>query len=271
MPELPEVETTRLGIAPHISGKKVQQLIVRERQLRWPVPRGLAQKLQQQELFSVQRRAKYLLFYFEPGCVIWHLGMSGSMRILKQPDAPEKHDHVDLIMNDNTCLRFRDPRRFGSIHYTSKPISEHKLLRHLGPEPLSTDLTADYLYALSRGRKQAVKTFIMDSKVVVGVGNIYASEALFESGIHPKRPAGMISLQRYQQLTMAIQSVLDKALKKGGTTLRDFVGSSGEPGYFRHELNVYDREGEKCKACKNQIKLIRLGQRSTYYCSNCQH
>ncbi len=270
VPELPEVETTRRGIAPPLLGKKIRQLIVRERRLRWPVSSRLAKRLQQQQLLSVGRRGKYLLFQLDSGCIIWHLGMSGSMRILPRPGAPEKHDHVDLIMDDGTCLRFRDPRRFGSIHYTSKPVDEHKLLRHLGPEPLSAALTAEYLFMKSRGRKQAIKHFIMDSKTVVGLGNIYASEALFASGIHPKRQAGRVASGRYAGLVRAIHAVLTQAMEKGGTTLRDFTDSRGRPGYFRHELAVYDRKDESCRVCRRPIKHLRLGQRATYYCGGCQ-
>ncbi|MGI9229816.1 MAG: bifunctional DNA-formamidopyrimidine glycosylase/DNA-(apurinic or apyrimidinic site) lyase [Gammaproteobacteria bacterium] len=270
MPELPEVETTRLGIASHLNGKRVKQFIIRERRLRWPVANGLGNKLCGQTLHGIDRRAKYLLFNFDRGCLIWHLGMSGSMRIVTEPGEPGRHEHVDLLMHDDTCLRFRDPRRFGSIHYTGKPVQQHKLLRHLGPEPLSAELTAAYLYRRARGRKQKIKTFIMDSKIVVGVGNIYASEALFESGIHPGRRADQISLERYAGLAGAIQSVLTRALAKGGTTLRDFVDSNGEPGYFSLELAVYDRGGEPCRVCGRAIRQLRLGQRSTYYCGHCQ-
>ena len=270
MPELPEVETTRLGVMPHLCGKRVRQFIVREHRLRRPVAGGIAGKLRGQTLLEVGRRGKYLLFGFEQGCLIWHLGMSGSMRIFSAPAEPGPHDHVDLLMHDNTRLRFRDPRRFGSIHYTAGPPRRHKLLRHLGPEPLSADLTAEYLYRRSRGRRQKIKPFIMDSGIVVGVGNIYASEALFESGIDPRRCAGRISLARYGKLTAAIRSVLARAVAKGGTSLRDFVGSGGEPGYFRLELAVYDRADEPCRACGRAIRQIRLGQRSSYYCGYCQ-
>lgn len=271
MPELPEVETTRRGISPHILNKPVFAVAIRQRQLRWPVPAGLEQELTGSRITAVGRRAKYLLFYLGHGCVILHLGMSGSLRIV-HPSAPaDKHDHVDIIFSDDTCLRLRDPRRFGSIHWTDRDPLEHPLLHHLGPEPLGQDFSAPHLYSRSRRRTQSVKTFIMDSRTVVGVGNIYASEALFRSGIHPLRRAGNISLKRYGALSGAIRDVLNAALAKGGTTLRDFVGGDGSPGYFRLELDVYDRAGEPCRNCSGNIRQVRQGQRSTYYCPQCQH
>ena len=270
MPELPEVETTRRGISPHVLNKPVIAVAIRQQQLRWPVPASLEQELVGSRITTVGRRAKYLLFYLEHGCVILHLGMSGSLRIV-HPSAPaDKHDHVDIIFSDDTCLRLRDPRRFGSIHWTDRDPLEHPLLHHLGPEPLGQDFSASYLYSLSRGRTQSVKAFVMDSRSVVGVGNIYASEALFRSGIHPLRRAGNISLARYGALVGAIRGVLNAALAKGGTTLRDFVGGDGSPGYFRLELDVYDRAGEPCRTCRGGIRQIRQGQRSTYYCPQCQ-
>lgn len=270
MPELPEVETTRRGIAPHIIGKKITNVIVRDRRLRWPVPARLKQKLLGGEITKVERRAKYLLLMLDGGCVILHLGMSGSLRILTSDQPAAKHDHIDIIFANNTRLRFRDPRRFGSLHWTTDDPLEHKLLNHLGPEPLSNAFSGKHLYSLSAKRSQAVKTFIMDSRIVVGVGNIYASEALFLAGIHPKRLAGKISRKRYDRLAQTIKQVLAKAIEKGGTTLRDFVDEQGEPGYFSQELNVYARDGEACRQCESPIKQIRLGQRSTYYCTNCQ-
>ena len=270
MPELPEVETTRRGVAPRLRGTRVRRLIVRERRLRRPVAAGLGAALRGQTLREVGRRGKYLLFRFDHGCLLWHLGMSGSMRIRRGPGEPGRHDHVDLLMEDDTCLRFRDPRRFGALHYTVAPPERHALLRGLGPEPLSADLTADYLYRRSRGRRRNVKTFIMDSRVVVGVGNIYASESLFASGIHPRRRAGRVSRERYARLAAAIQSVLARAVAMGGTTLRDFVGGDGQPGYFRHKLAVYGRAGEPCRGCGHAIRCLRLGQRSSYYCGRCQ-
>lgn len=270
MPELPEVETTRRGILPHVVGKTIATVVIRQQRLRWPVPAVLVSALTGRHISSVGRRAKYLLFSLEHGCVLLHLGMSGSLRVLDASTTPNKHDHVDIVFADNTCLRLRDPRRFGSIHWTEQDPLQHSLLRNLGPEPLERDFSAPYLYDLSRNRTQAVKSFIMDSRTVVGVGNIYASEALFRSGIHPLRKAGNISLARYDALVGAIRGVLNAALAKGGTTLRDFVGGDGAPGYFRLELDVYDRAGEPCRNCRGSIRQIRQGQRSTYYCAQCQ-
>lgn len=270
MPELPEVETTRRGIAPHIVNKPIRAVVIRQHRLRWPVPASLANDLVGRQVREVGRRAKYLLFYLEHGCMILHLGMSGSLRVVNPSSTADKHDHVDIVFRDEICLRLRDPRRFGSIHWTRQDPLEHQLLRHLGPEPLGNEFSAGYLYDLSRNRNQAIKTFIMDSHTVVGVGNIYASEALFKSGIHPLRSAGKISLARYEVLTASIRDVLDAALAKGGTTLRDFVGGDGTPGYFKLELDVYDRAGEPCNGCGAAISIIRLGQRSTYYCKRCQ-
>jgi formamidopyrimidine-DNA glycosylase len=269
MPELPEVETTRRGIEPYLAGHKVNQVIIRQRQLRWPVPRGLDSRLSGHTIERVDRRAKYLLIRFDHGTLILHLGMSGHLRILPADTAVAKHDHLDLVLDDGHCLRFHDPRRFGSVHWCSEPPEQHKLLRQLGPEPVAKDL-ADHLYTLSRGRKTAIKNFIMDSHVVVGIGNIYASEALFAAGIHPARPAGRVSRARYQRLATSIRQVIQAAIRAGGTTLRDFTRSDGRPGYFRLSLQVYDRAGEPCKHCRRPISKITLGQRSTYYCKHCQ-
>ncbi|MGH8630263.1 MAG: bifunctional DNA-formamidopyrimidine glycosylase/DNA-(apurinic or apyrimidinic site) lyase [Burkholderiales bacterium] len=270
MPELPEVETTRLGIAPHVLGTRIEDVIVRDRRLRWPVPRRLAARLRGESFERIERRAKYLLFHTAGGCMLLHLGMSGSLRIVDGALPPEKHDHVDFVFATGQCLRFRDPRRFGSIHWTTSDPQRHRLLARLGPEPLSTDLNGGYLYRRSRRRVQAVKTFIMDSRIVVGVGNIYANEALFGAGIHPRRAAGRISAERYQRLADAIQAVLRQALRMGGTTLRDFVSGVGEPGYFGQELRVYDRAGSACTRCGGEIRAARLGQRSAFYCPACQ-
>ena len=270
MPELPEVETTRRGISPHIANKSICGVAIRQQQLRWPVPAGLERELTGNRVTAVGRRAKYLLFYLERGCLILHLGMSGSLRIVHPSLPADKHDHVDIVFEDDTCLRLRDPRRFGSVHWTDADPLEHDLLRHLGPEPLGQDFNAAYLYSRSRRRTQSVKAFIMESRTVVGVGNIYASESLFRSGIHPLRGAGNISLKRYGALVESIRDVLNAALEKGGTTLRDFVGGDGEPGYFRLDLDVYDRAGEPCRNCAGLIRQVRQGQRSTYYCPQCQ-
>jgi len=270
MPELPEVETTRSGIAPHIENNIITDVIVRNRSLRWPIPTGLKNKLQNQKIISVTRRAKYLLINFEIGTLIIHLGMSGSLRILPTTEAVEKHDHFELQFKDGICLRLRDPRRFGCVLWTKDDPYEHKLLTHLGPEPLDQIFNADLLFERSRKRKITIKQFIMDAKIVVGVGNIYASESLFLAGINPKRLAGKITKQNSLDLTAAIKKILKQAIKQGGTTLKDFKSSEGKPGYFQQKLKVYDRKDEACLNCKKPIKQITLGQRSTFYCSNCQ-
>lgn len=270
MPELPEVETTRIGIAPFVLGEDIEKLIVRDGRLRWPVPRGLNRKINSRQIRKLVRRAKYLIFYFENGCMLLHLGMSGSLRILDKPAAAGKHDHVDFVFASGRVLRFRDPRRFGCILWTESDPLQHPLLASLGPEPLENELSGEYLFRKSRGRSQSVKTFIMDSRIVVGIGNIYANEALFAAGINPRRKAGNIGKARYLQLALSIKDVLKQALAKGGTTLRDFVNGNGEPGYFSHELQIYDRAGEPCVRCAAPVKLVRLGQRSTFYCAHCQ-
>ena len=271
MPELPEVETTRRGIEPHIKAKQVSDVIVRHHQLRWPVPRGLKTKLTGHKIISVSRRAKYLLLGFDHGTLIIHLGMSGSLRIIDNSLAAQKHDHVDIVFDHGRALRLTDPRRFGCVLWTQNDPQQHELIADLGPEPLSDAFNGDYLFQRSRGRKSTVKQFIMDGKIVVGVGNIYASESLFLAGINPKRLAGKIGRERYDKLVDAIKQVLAAAIEQGGTTLRDFVGGDGKPGYFAQQLNVYGREGEPCRVCGTPIKQLVLGQRSTYYCPQCQH
>ena len=270
MPELPEVETTCRGINPYVVDNEIKKVIVRERRLRWPIDKKFEKYLTGQSFSSIERRAKYLLFNSNKGTMILHLGMSGSLRIITDNTAAEKHDHVDIIFADDKCLRFHDPRRFGSIHFTTNDPNQHKLLKSLGPEPLSKDFNTEYLFKLSRNKNQAVKNFIMDSHIVVGVGNIYASESLFAAGIRPSLRANRVSLQRYELLVKEIKQVLMKAIKKGGTTLRDFVNGEGKPGYFRHELKVYGREQEECFHCDSKIKLAKIGQRSSYYCPKCQ-
>lgn len=270
MPELPEVETTRRGIAPHLEGQEFTGAVVRQRQLRWPVPAGLNNKLKDQPIQSVERRGKYILISIPSGTLLLHLGMSGSLRILSADTPAEKHDHVDLLLSDGNCLRLRDPRRFGSIHWTKDEPSKHKLLCNLGPEPLEDEFNAEYLFNKSRKRKLAIKLFIMDSKVVVGVGNIYASEALFRAGIKPSKQAGRVSKADYSKLVDAIKTILTAAIRAGGTTLQDFTNSEGKPGYFQQKLHVYGRKGEPCTKCGATIKHVVMGQRATYYCSVCQ-
>lgn len=270
MPELPEVETTRRGIAPHIEGQIITAVIVRQPKLRWVVPDLLSQTLIGQSIHSVSRRAKYLLLTTDSGTLLVHLGMSGSLRILSTNQEPGKHDHIDFIFADETVMRFNDPRRFGAVLWTSAPINEHPLLKDLGPEPLLSDFTGELLYQLSRNRKTPVKSFIMDSHIVVGVGNIYANEALFLAGILPARPAGKISLARYQRLVETIRIILQDAIKQGGTTLRDFVNESGKPGYFQQQLRVYGRGELPCKVCLQPLTEIRIANRSTVYCAHCQ-
>ena len=269
MPELPEVETSRRGIAPFLVGERIDDVVVRDRRLRWPVAPEVDEHLRGATVTSVDRRAKYLLLHTSDGTAIVHLGMSGSVYIVDRGTPAGVHEHFDINLRSGKSLRYRDPRRFGSLHWTDD-AAQHWLLRGLGPEPLSSKFTGDYLWSKSRGRRVAVKQFIMNAAVVVGVGNIYASEALFLAGIHPRRAAGRIARARYELLAGSIKSVLQKAIKAGGTTLRDFYGGNGEAGYFRHELAVYAREGEPCIRCDKPITAIVLGQRSTYYCKNCQ-
>ncbi|HEC04923.1 MAG TPA: bifunctional DNA-formamidopyrimidine glycosylase/DNA-(apurinic or apyrimidinic site) lyase [Thiothrix sp.] len=268
MPELPEVETTCRGISPHVSHQKVIKVTVRQPKLRWPVPKEL-QQLEGQTIKRVYRRAKYCLLESPAGTVIIHLGMSGNLRICDKGMKAEKHDHVDIQFDNGKILRLQDPRRFGCVLWTQK-LSQHPLIRDLGPEPLSEEFTAPFLYEKSRSRKVNIKTFIMNAKVVVGVGNIYASESLFMSGINPKTLAGKISLKRYEKLVFAIKTVLSLAIDQGGTTLKDFVNASGQPGYFQQKLSVYGRAEQPCLTCKQPIRQITQAQRSTYYCSTCQ-
>ena len=270
MPELPEVETTRRGIEPHIENNKVSKVILRRKTLRWPITPALSKDLPGETIKSVSRRGKYLLLATKKGCVLIHLGMSGSLRIVDTNRAAAKHDHVDIVFANSKVLRYTDPRRFGCILWDTESIESHPLLISLGPEPLSEEFHTDYLFQKSRTRTVAVKTFIMDSKVVVGVGNIYANESLFLAGINPKRNAGKISKPRYEKLVECIQQVLQQAIDVGGTTLKDFTGSDGEPGYFAQSLHVYGRKGEPCYVCEGTLKEIRQGQRSTVYCSQCQ-
>ena len=304
MPELPEVETTRRGLAPYLEGATVTGFIVRCPSLRWPIPKDMP--LTGQKILRLTRRAKYLLVECTRGTLILHLGMSGSLRILSATDParpqgsspenivapsapcfergdmsggcpklrfdpPAKHDHFDLLLNGDRLMRLRDPRRFGAVLWHEGDIDTHPLLAKLGPEPAAADeFNADYLYAASRGRNVSVKQFIMDGHIVVGVGNIYASEALYRAAIRPQLPAGRLSRARCEMLVQAIRQTLDDAIRAGGSTLRDFTDAAGNPGYFQQQHWVYDRGGEPCRGCGAPVVQIKQGQRSTFYCRNCQ-
>ena len=269
MPELPEVETTRRGLEPLLVGQTIVDVDVRQPSLRWPVDGALASQVRNQCIRSVGRRGKYLLVTIDNGTLLVHLGMSGSLRFLREAVTPSLHDHVDFNLASGSQLRFNDPRRFGSLHFTTN-ASEHWLLKDLGPEPLGDQFDADYLWSISRRRRVAIKQHLMNGCIVVGVGNIYASEALFRAGIHPQRAAGRIARKRFGPLVDAVRTVLSEAIEAGGTTIRDFVGGDGRPGYFKQDLLVYDREGEQCLTCALKIKRCVLGQRATYYCPQCQ-
>jgi len=274
LPELPEVETIRRGIAPYLLGREIVSVAVREPRLRWPVAPDLARRVAGGRIRSLDRRAKYLLIGVETGrgagTLIVHLGMSGSLWIVPGDRAPRRHDHLELRLDDGIRLRLNDPRRFGSVHWTEASPSVHFLLRSLGPEPLDPAFDGSYLYRRARGRRAGVKSFIMDARVVVGIGNIYASEALFRAGIRPTRPAGAISRARYARLAESLRATLDEAIELGGTTLRDFVGGDGRPGYFRQALAVYGRAGEACRACSGPLRQGRVAQRATVWCPRCQ-
>jgi formamidopyrimidine-DNA glycosylase len=270
MPELPEVETIRRGLAPHLLGQRVAALAVRERRLRWPVPPGLEESVHGQTIGSLERRGKYLLVALERGTLIVHLGMSGSLHLLGADHPAGKHEHVDLLLGNGKLLRLRDPRRFGALLWTEGDALRHPLLSHLGPEPLGDAFDGTHLFRSSRGRRSAIKNLIMDGRIVAGVGNIYANEALFTARIHPGRPAGRIGPERFQRLAAAIKQVLVNALTEGGTTLRDFVREDGLPGYFQLRLDVYGRSGQPCHVCGTPIRQVRIGQRSSFYCGHCQ-
>lgn len=268
MPELPEVETTLRGVAPHLVGKTIREIQVRDRRLRWPVPAAI-HDAEGCRIESASRRAKYLMFKTRAGTLLLHLGMSGSLRIC-EPSAPwRKHDHAAILLSSGRQLRFHDPRRFGALLLVADE-ENHPLIRHLGPEPLGDGFSADHLYRESRSKTVAVKNFIMDSKIVAGVGNIYASEALWHACIRPSRPAGRVTRSQYERLVPAIREVLAASIEMGGTTLRDFVRETGEPGYFKRSLAAYDREGQPCRGCGTKIKRTVIGQRSTFHCPRCQ-
>jgi formamidopyrimidine-DNA glycosylase len=270
LPELPEVETTRRGIAPALLNRRILGATVRERRLRWPIAANFESSVRDQTVRTVQRRAKYILIGFDSGTLILHLGMSGSLTLLKAGTPPKQHDHWDLALDGGRLLRFHDPRRFGSLHWTEDDPGRHPLLVRLAPEPLSPKFDAEYLYKTSRRRKVAIKQFIMNSQAVVGVGNIYASEALFRARIAPRRAARRLTRRETAALVRAIKEVLGEAIKIGGTTLRDYRNADGSPGYFRQKLFVYERAGRRCRVCKSPIKQFTQGQRSTYWCPTCQ-
>lgn len=294
MPELPEVETTRRGLAPHLEGRRIAGVTLRRPDLRWPIPREIETLLPSQNILSIRRRAKYLLMDTDVGTAIWHLGMSGSMRVLPASTPVLAHDHVDLLIASAAptptlprkrgreqepqrreqdpgmrVLRFNDPRRFGCLLWQA-PGETHALLRDLGPEPLSDDFDGDLLFERSRGRKVPVKAFLMDQKIVVGVGNIYAAEALFAAGVSPLRAAGNVSRERYASIAQEIRRILAYAIERGGTTLRDFISPDGMPGYFEQELSAYGRGGEPCPRCGRPLKQAMLAQRATVWCGHCQ-
>jgi len=289
MPELPEVETTLRGIAPHLAGQRIKDVIIRHPQLRWPVPAELPRLLRGQTIRALRRRAKYLLLEFEHGTLLLHLGMSGSLRILPAGTPATQHDHFDLVLASGKLLRLRDPRRFGAVLWhegdtvehpqgvrrgvprrVAATLSQHPLLKNLGPEPLQKDFDAEHLYRATRKRSAAIKLVIMDNRVVVGVGNIYANEALFRAGIRPTLAANKLSRPRCAKLVETIKQVLKEAIQQGGSTLRDFVHSDGSSGYFQQHYFVYGRTGEPCHKCGTPIKQIKQGQRSSFYCPQCQ-
>ncbi|MBV2208599.1 MAG: bifunctional DNA-formamidopyrimidine glycosylase/DNA-(apurinic or apyrimidinic site) lyase [Thermomonas sp.] len=269
MPELPEVETTRRGLAPHLEGQRITGVVLRRPDLRWPIPQEISKRLPGQTISAIRRRAKYLLLDTAVGSALLHLGMSGSLRVLPEATPARAHDHVDISLASHALLRLHDPRRFGCLLW--QPLgSVHPLLAELGPEPLSDTFSAEYLFALSRGRSAPIKTFLMDQHTVVGVGNIYAAEALFMASISPLRAAGNISYERYQRLVTAVKAILTQAIERGGTTLRDFIAPDGKPGYFEQKLQVYGRAGQPCPRCGKPLKHANIGQRATVWCSSCQ-
>ena len=270
MPELPEVETTRRGLLPHVVGRRIEGVVVRNRHLRWPVPRGLERHVVGERVRDIRRRGKYLLFECGEGHLLVHLGMSGRLSLVSEDAPPRRHDHVDLRLDDRRALRLTDPRRFGAFLWLPDPAERHVLLRDLGMEPLESAFDGAALHRLAQGRRVAVKQFLMNSRIVTGVGNIYASEALHRAGIHPERSAGRISRARWDRLAVAIRETLENALAAGGTTLRDYASAEGRPGGFQAQCAVYGRAGLPCRACGAPIRAVRQGQRSTFYCPRCQ-
>lgn len=270
MPELPEVETTRRGLLPHVVGRRIRDVVVRNPNLRWPVPRKLRERARGEKVLAIRRRGKYLLFDTRHGHLLVHLGMSGRLTLVPEGTPPRKHDHVDVSLEGAGTLRLTDPRRFGAVLWLESPAERHALLKDLGLEPLESQFTGEALHRLAKGRRVSVKQFLMDGGIVTGVGNIYASEALFRAGIHPGRSAGRVSAGRWDRLAVAVRETLDSALEAGGSTLRDFASADGRPGHFQTKHAVYGREGKPCRTCGRPIRQLRQGQRSTFYCPHCQ-
>ncbi len=269
MPELPEVEITRRSLMPGLKGRQIGAVVVRRHMLRYPLPRGMTRLLAGKTLRSIDRRGKYLLFRFDHGTLIVHLGMSGSLRLVSSVESPGRHDHLDLVFGAR-ALRLRDPRRFGAVLWTMDDTASHPLIAPLGIEPLSELFGGNWLYDRTRGRSTAIKVFLMDSHVIVGIGNIYASESLFRAGIDPCTPAGRLSRVRCTRLAASVQATLEAALDAGGSTLRNFTDGDGSAGRFQQQHLVYGREGEPCRVCGTRVRSLRLGQRSTFYCPRCQ-
>lgn len=268
MPELPEVETSRRGILPYLKGQIIDKIIVRQPKLRWPVHSDI-NNVKGQVILDIKRRAKYLLVQLPNNWIVIHLGMSGSLRILRNPQKAEKHDHIDLVLENGIILRYTDPRRFGSWLWANS-LEEISQLQHLGPEPLSSEFCAEYLFEKAKNRQVPIKSWIMDNHIVVGVGNIYASESLFMAKINPNRKVNSLKLKEFERLVASIKQVLTKSIEQGGTTLKDFLQSDGKPGYFAQKLQVYGRAGEQCLNCDKEIKSQKIGQRNTFYCEYCQ-
>lgn len=270
MPELPEVETIKNGLAPLVEGQQVARVEVRQPKLRWPIPRRLPEFLSNQIIQKLERRGKYLLFYCADGCLLVHLGMSGVLTVVLQKTQLKKHDHVDICFKNGSCLRLSDPRRFGCMLWIDGDPLKHKLLKDLGVEPLTRDFNAAYLFAQTRKRNVAVKQFLMNSKIVVGIGNIYVAEVLFKAKIHPKTSVKNLTVEQCAAIVRAAKIILKQAIKAGGTTFRDYRNADGKPGYFQQKLFVYGRQGELCKVCGNNLQSMILGQRSTVFCPKCQ-
>ena len=270
MPELPEVETTRRGLRRYALKQRIVALDVRDRRLRWPVPRDLSRTVRGQRILDIGRRGKYLLLHLKSGALLVHLGMSGNLRVVRSRTPRLPHDHFDIRLGSGHVLRFNDPRRFGSLLYTSGDPLRHRLLANLAPEPLGPDFNAGYLWQTTRGRRLAIKQLLMDSRLVVGVGNVYASEALFRARISPTRRSKSLSRAEVSRLVRGVRAVLSRAIRAGGTTLRNYLGADGEPGNFRQRLDVYERKGKPCRRCGTPVRAVTQGQRSTYYCPSCQ-